>query len=423
MRRGLLLSLIVVSQITLGQDYTISKWLNNKKSATVLTYDDWSPGHGPIGVPNLVSRDLVGTFFITTGNAWLGYSVPQNNVANGIEFANHTNTHPNLANLTPTELEDEIGGAKTILDNNIPGQTVWTLAYPLGSYNQGVIDETRKEHIAARTVQLPNNGLFEYEFASNEQDYYLIRTATVNSSLSVSNFNNYISNGVNNGGMVVFMLHSIYNSSYPDSWYDAIHEDLYNEFLDQLTTRLDETWNATFLDAVRYHKEWHCATLNTVSKSTTAWKLNLTDTLSNDAIYEQPLTIWLKLEEEDTVTAVLQDGDSLAYEYSASGDSIYFNAVPDGGEIHLSGNLVAGISEDYAQTTSVYPNPTTGHVFIKSSFKEGQVVVFNMLGQALRSFDISDYQTEHDFSSLKDGTYILQFKTPEGTFVKRIVKQ
>ncbi len=409
---------LILAGLVKGQDYTISNWLNNKKCATVMTYDDWSPGHGPIGVPNLVSRGLVGTFFVTTNNTWAGWSVMQNNVSNGIEFANHTVSHPDLATQNSSQLTAEIGGAKTEIENNVPGQSVLTLAYPLGSYNQDVLDEVQKEHIAARTVSLPWNGLFEYEFANDDEDYFTIPTATVNNSLSVSAFDNYITNGVNNGGMVVFMFHSIYNESVSDSWWDAIHEDYYNQFLDQLVTRLDETWNATFLDAVRYHKERHCASLNTISKSASQWTLQLTDTLSNDAIYSQALTVWLKLEEGDTVTGASQNGSTMEYTYSASGDSIYFNAVPDGGDIVLQGQLVAGTEQDLDSKVIVYPNPSAGKVYINSTLDIQQVKVYNQLGQLVLVGE--ENMAYIDLSSKSTGIYTAYIYTSQGVVTKRI---
>lgn len=426
MKRIFTLVLVLTSAHLLnGQEYTIAKWLNNKKSATVLTYDDWSPGHGPIGVPNLVSRGLVGTFFVTTNNTWAGggYITMNNNVSNGIEFANHTISHPNLTSLTPTELNNEIEGAKDILDNNISGQTVLTLAYPLGSFNQNVINETKIEHIAARSVQYPSNGKFEYNFAGSENDYYKIKTATVNSSLNKYAFMSHVNNGLNNGGMVVFMIHSIYNSSVNDSWYDAIHEDHYNELLDTLATKLDQTWNATFLDAICYHKEWHCASLSNVSKSASNWKLNLTDTLSDNTIYKQPLTLWLKLEDGDTVTSATQDGNAITYEYSASGDSIIFNAVPDGGQIQLNGDLIASIEHnEIGENVILYPNPTRSTLTIRGVEDFDYVTILDLYGRELYQFEITSGQFKFNSTLLSNGTYVLQLTGEQGTVVRKFVK-
>ena len=73
----------------------VCNWDNDKKAAIVLTFDDWSPGHSPIVVPELQSRGLNATFFVM--NTTASYSWPQIIAAagNGNEIGNHTKTHPN----------------------------------------------------------------------------------------------------------------------------------------------------------------------------------------------------------------------------------------------------------------------------------------------------------------------------------------
>jgi len=78
MKNSLLLSMLLLigffqfvqAQVPGG----ICNWDNDKKAAIVLTFDDWSPGHYPIVVPELKSRNLNATFFVmntTASYSWL----------------------------------------------------------------------------------------------------------------------------------------------------------------------------------------------------------------------------------------------------------------------------------------------------------------------------------------------------------------
>ncbi len=318
-----------------GQNYSIEKWYNGKASATVLTYDDWSPGHGPIAIPNLQERGLVGSFYVTTANAWSQAHWDQMNagVTAGMEMGNHTINHNNLSGLSAAQLEAEVNDAKDIIDGNVTGQKAETFVYPRGDYNAAVIAKVKERHFAARKFDYTYNKTFSYEFATTEDDYYTIPQIQLNDSITVQDFAYWMDHGVANNALMVFTFHSISNASVADSWYDEITEAQHEAYLDELLT-YNNTWVATFRDAVKYHKEAHAATLTTVSENTQEIVLSLTDTLSDNGLYNHPLTVKLEIPAGATYGEVEQNGVGITS--WVDGGYIYFNAIPDGGNISIN---------------------------------------------------------------------------------------
>ncbi|WP_165784601.1 polysaccharide deacetylase family protein [Solitalea longa] len=315
--------------------YTIENWFNGKKSATCLTFDDWSSGHGPIVVNNLIERKCPATFFVTQNNNGLGggYVQMQKAAQHGLEIGNHTLSHPDLTKLTSDDLKKEVSGTQASLSKETNSE-VSTLAYPYGPYNDQVIEEVKKHHIAARGVIDINH--FPYEFATSEQDYFKLNTVGVNEDFTSEKFGTIIRKANIEGGMLTLIFHSVYNDKVDDHSYAAITEQRLNQLLDTLDSYKKETWVTTMANAVKYHREAHCAKLKTITNNAMEWTLNLTDTLSNNKIYNQPLTINLKVPNGKKYIAISQRGEPLPFSFNDKKNLISFNVVPDGGIIRIT---------------------------------------------------------------------------------------
>lgn len=314
----------------------VCNWDNDKKAAIVLTFDDWSPGHYPIVVPELQSRGLNATFFVT--NTTGSYSWPQIITAanNGNEIGNHTKTHPNnLTSTTTALLIDEVNGMKTLIDQNITNQKVTSFAYPFGNSNATVINQVRNSgHIGARGV---NTGTYAYNFAPTNNDYYNISTYAMDGTITTAVFNTQITNVIAGGGLLTYLYHSVDNATnqYGDNWFAQVKQTALQAQLDALVAKKNTVWITTFSNALKYHKEKNCATLTqTQAPNGTTWKFNLTDTLANNSVFNQPLSIKLKMNGVN-YTSITQNGIAIAID-KVQNDSILFHAVPDGGPIILS---------------------------------------------------------------------------------------
>jgi peptidoglycan/xylan/chitin deacetylase (PgdA/CDA1 family) len=405
----------------------ICNWDNDRKAAIVLTFDDWSPGHSAIVVPELASRNLNATFFVmnqTASNSWSQINVA---AANGNEIANHTKTHPHLKDKTAAELKDEIRAMKTLIDQRYTQNGI-TFAYPFGEYNQTVLDSVKASgHIGARGVQNPTN--YTYNFAPNGDAYYKIAAYAMGPSVTPALFNTQVQNVINGGGLLTFLYHSVDNAtnSNGDTWYAQVKQaDLQTQF-DKLVSVNNTAWVTTFAQAIKYHKEKNCATLTeTQAANGTTWKLNLTDTLSNNAVYNQPLSIKIKKNGVNYIS-VTQNGVVLPIDLNRN-DSIMFRAVPDGGEITLTTDFVTSTKASQAANANitVSPVPSNGVITIRAfnPVTASSIAVYDMSGNKLfekKHVNLSA-DVEFDLTSLKEGSYLIYIYDGNTVVVKKAIR-
>ena len=341
--------------------YSISNWLDNKKAAVSLTFDDFSAGHPAIVVPELANRNINGTFNITTSTVsnWNQVKTAFNN---GNELANHTKTHKDVTTLTAAIKSDEIRGAKNTIEQQIAGAKVLTLAYPFGTTNDVVIDSViSSKHIGARGVQ-PSAGNYTYNFAPTERDYYKILTYSMDGTKTISNFTSQIDNIVNGGGFLNYLYHSVYSETVVDNNYAKVHQTDFNQQLDALVNRNTDVWICTFAQAIQYHKEKKTAVLEELEAPFTngdTWKLQLKDQLAND-LYFQALTLNVKIPTGvNNILSIEQNSKNILFKID--GDKLQFNAIPDGGDIiiNISGCAVPSINLSDSKLALCTPMNTT----------------------------------------------------------------
>lgn len=106
----------------------------------ILTYTDM--------FPILKERGLVGINYTHTWG--IGIGAPKASWDNIREMEadgtfiteSHSRTHPQLTTLSAEQLQSELVGSKQDIEDQIPGKTVISIAYPYGDYNQTVLDAT-----------------------------------------------------------------------------------------------------------------------------------------------------------------------------------------------------------------------------------------------------------------------------------------
>ena len=107
--------------------------------------------------------------------------------------------------------------------------------------------------------------------------------------------------------------------------------------LDTLVSYQNKVWITTYSNALKYHRERKCASLVEIQPANgSQWIVNLTDTLSNNETYNQPLTIQLKMDGVN-YDMISQNGTLIVID-AIYNDTIMFRAIPDGG------NIILGIS-------------------------------------------------------------------------------
>ncbi|WP_046743604.1 T9SS type A sorting domain-containing protein [Kordia zhangzhouensis] len=77
-----------------------------------------------------------------------------------------------------------------------------------------------------------------------------------------------------------------------------------------------------------------------------------------------------------------------------------------------------------ATSFALYPNPTTGKLQIESSEAIQQVIIYNLVGQKVKTFLLQASQQSIDMSELKTGSYFVSLQGTSGNlYTKLIVKQ
>jgi peptidoglycan/xylan/chitin deacetylase (PgdA/CDA1 family) len=95
--------------------------------------------------------DLNGTFFVTIDNVGISYGATwtewQTVANNGHEIASHTISHPDLRTLDPDQLYEEVVMSKTYIEDNLTDVKCQTFSYPMGLYNETIMDLVQQHYI------------------------------------------------------------------------------------------------------------------------------------------------------------------------------------------------------------------------------------------------------------------------------------
>jgi len=334
----ILLSANAIAQTLVN--FTIAPWKDNKKAAASITLDDAIEGQFTIAAPLLKKYSMPATFFITTrimqqqGITW---QMLNNAAANGNEIANHTLTHPYLRRLPVDSIAYEVDGCNKLIDSNVPAQKCITLAYPFGDGG----NPTDSEAIVMKAVQpfcigaraTRNNKLAynPYAFATGNNAYYTINSDMIADSASAAGLPVQLDETIAAGGWYVPTYHGIENG-----WI-ITKAAVFEQHLQAFAKRKDVLWIATFAEVIKYHKERNCAKINITAEDKYNITLALTDTLTNTAIWNEPLTLNLQ-QTEFKVKSITQGGKNIPF--TIADDVATFNVMP-GNEIIIRKKITA----------------------------------------------------------------------------------
>lgn len=426
----LIFLIILFTTPIFSQIGTVCKWNDDKKAAVVLTFDDWSPGQYSIAVPELKKRNINGTFFIILSSVE-PWNHPWSEVIKtadyGNEIGNHTQTHPDLSKISAARLDSEIRSMKDTLDKHVTSQTVVSLAYPLGAYNDQVLKEVKESgHIAARSVFSVSQN-YTYNFAPKENDYFQILTYQMDGSRSTSDFFQQIKNIINGGGLLTYLYHSLDNAqgTYNDNWFAKVLQDSLQKQLDTLVSVRNKVWITTLGKAIKYHREATCAKIiEEIPYNGQQWVVNLTDTLSNNGLYNQPLSIKLKTNGVKYLE-IAQNNQALKID-SVFNDTLLFHAVPNAGQIILKNTKKATITNLIPkEKIRIYPVPATNFITIDANFSlyNAKIIISDLAGRKIKSTKNREYsnQLTIDTSHLKRGEYVLNISLNDEYYAQKIL--
>ncbi|MFT5861609.1 MAG: hypothetical protein ACI828_000251 [Flavobacteriales bacterium] len=137
------------------------------------------------------------------------------------------------------------------------------------------------------------------------------------------------------------------------------------------------------------------------------------------------------------VTRGLSGSDSTDYTFDPADTNILLVWARGNGTLdfsnHGSGNrgaTVAGFTLGvndlaFAETVSLYPNPTSDMVNISfdNNVANGEITLFSAIGQTVMTKAISSQEATLDISGINAGIYVLRITSDNGVATKRIIKQ
>lgn len=332
MRLFILVCFFSSSQLFAQQDslVQISNWKNGKDACIVFSFDDWSPGHGEIVVPFFEKQGVPATFFVTTQNSSLGGGWNQMRRAfnNGCEIGNHTITHRNLAELDSSELRKEVQSAQQLIQDSISPKAARTIAFPFGTFNREVLNLVAKNHVGSRLANLSYGRAWPYSLTYGKTDYHQLQTFMVRDINTPKLLGRLSDQAIQQGGMITFMYHSIYNDTVNDHWFGALHESMLMAQVKEVKKREDQIWISTFEDAIQYHKE-KANTSVKVLRSDSTWNIKLSCSLDS-SFYDEQITVELSSIRAEKIEVVLngKTNEELLFWFDSVRNKVYFNCLP-----------------------------------------------------------------------------------------------
>ncbi len=173
----------------------------------VMTFDDAYENVSTMVLPRLAEHSFSATIFVVTGyvgklNDWalppdllgtqriMNWSQVEQAHLAGMEIAAHTQTHPNLVELSIERVDDELGISQEIIEQHI-GQPVVSFAHPFGCYNNSVEAKAREYFVNVCTTSL-SRADSQPDFALPRVDMYYVRSMTAFERLVMGSLDTYL---------------------------------------------------------------------------------------------------------------------------------------------------------------------------------------------------------------------------------------
>jgi len=328
MKRHLHICIIIAAAFTasaaeLAQP-RVAKWKDGKQGAFLLSFDDSCDTHVTKAIPELVKRDLVGTFYINPGGGH--YKMHQKEWEEKIAripqvvVANHTYLHKGAPDLAT--VEEDIVRCKEVMDRAFSGgrgRRLVSFGQP-GGVPWNITQEETDALLAKYDLVLrPSFFGFPIHITTEEQTLALVDQAVEKKELRYNVFH-----GV--GG----------------DWL-SMPMDIYTALLDKLAANRDKLW---ITDSVSYHKyktQRDSATLTHMSGSTPRGPWLGLDIATDPELYDLPLTVEIAMPEDVSSVRIVQlfnDGTpAQSGEGVVNGGVLRFDIEPRSGSVRILESL------------------------------------------------------------------------------------
>lgn len=319
-------SLVSVTAASVVEPYKVATWHGFREAAITYTFDDNTPNQFAVAVPMFNELDFRLTLYPVTN--WNGgnWARLQAAVDAGHEVGSHTVSHPSLGPLSAERQIEEMEGAKTLIEANVTGQQVLTIAYPNCSVPN--IELASSFYIAGRICS-------QQIVPATPSDYFRISSIICGSQGAVktaADFETRAGQARTQGGWAVYLMHAIDG----DSGYSPLASAVLRESLEFFDSRREIFWVDTFSNVVRYIQQREAVSLVELELTDSLIRLEITDELE-DAVYDRPLTFRRALPEGWAGASVTQNGVAVPFQVTTidAVPTLTFDAVPDAGEVRL----------------------------------------------------------------------------------------
>lgn len=89
-------------------------------------------------------------------------------------------------------------------------------------------------------------------------------------------------------------------------------------------------------------------------------------------------------------------------------------------------NYVESITEQFARTFTLYPNPTNGQIIISldENVSATEAIVYNMMGQTMKRQSVNEHQFEMNLNGLQSGIYFVAIRNSDKVIgIQKVVKE
>ena len=322
-----------------AQTAEIGTWAGFRKGAASFTFDDGAPSHVSDGGPLFDKYGYKATFNVVVNwnPDWNGFG---NMAKNGHEIASHSNSHGQ-------NMSGEEASSKKNIESHIKQKYgIITVAYP--NCNVPNKSAVLQNYIIGRIC----NGSWQSQpdmMGKDGPSDWAMASAIMTGSTGTNDFKGNMQKAVQQGGWISFLTHGFEGKNNGSATYSPTPIGSIEDGLKWAQQNDKDIWVAPMGHVAMYIKERKAAKIEASGSGTITVKLthNIKDNISD---YDYPLSIRVKY--DGSKAEVTQAGAKL--ESKIDGGYVYFDAVPNAGDI-----VIAGEGGGPAPTSSSATEPTS----------------------------------------------------------------
>ena len=311
------------SSMVFAQDAEIATWAGFRKGAASFTFDDGAPSHVSDGGPLFDKYGYKGTFNVVVNwnPDWSGFG---NMAKNGHEIASHSNTHgQNMSG-------EEASSKQSIASKIQQKYGIITVAYP--NCNVPNKSAVQQNYVIGRIC----NGSWQSQpdmMGKDGPSDWTMASAIMTGSTGTNDFKGNMQKAVQQGGWIAFLTHGFENKNNGSATYSPTPLSAIEDGLKWAQQNDKDIWVAPMGHVAMYIKERKAAKAE-ASSSGSSITVKLTHNIKdNVSDYDYPLSLRVKY--SGSTANVTQAGAKL--ESKIDGGYVYFDAVPNAGDIVIAG--------------------------------------------------------------------------------------